>query len=215
MQKVVCEERKPKSTETRCASATPLADKSNHQFFSPKSALKTSKTRVMQSQTPEAERSVHFDQQVQVSVFNLEEEVSDSKENSVPEANVRNVGKGKRAPSEATTPARIALSNPLAPSLKHTSYARGTVSPRAKSRKKVALAIDMCLAASSQHGPCMEALAKIEASNRRPLLLLRDNESGGAPAFRGLYIQTGDNESELSRVFGSGPESFPLKDATR
>lgn len=212
------------STISQAANTTPTSKASLGGFLSPKSALKTPKSGPP-GRTPETERSVHFDQQVHISVFDQAQEYETSERPSDQDSKPHNQEnrKPKRAVTEATTPARVALSKPLAPSQKHNAYARGTASPRTKAQKKVTLAIDMCLAASSQHDGCLAALGKIEASNRRPLLLLRDNESGGAPAFRGLYIQTGGDQDEngdersgqISRVFGNGPETFSLKDATR
>jgi hypothetical protein len=217
----------------------PLTDKSNDLFLSPKSALKTPNkafsTTLTSSNLATPERSVHFNHKVHVSVFSQEKDegISEEEEEGLNKHNKENVSnqldgksdskRSKRPSNEATTPARQALAKPLAPTVKHTAYARGTLSPRSKSTKKVSMAIDMCLASSSQQREgCLEALAKVEASNRRPILLLKDNDSGGAPAFRGLYIQTGaeegdggDGGSELSRVFGHGPETFSLKDSTR
>jgi hypothetical protein len=211
-----------------------LTDKTNDLFLSPKSALKTpNKAFSTSNNLATPERSVHFNHKVHVSVFSQEKDEDVAAAEEVNKHNKENVSnqldgksdskRAKRPSNEATTPARQALAKPLAPSVKHTAYARGTLSPRSKSCKKVSMAIDMCLASSSQQREgCLEALAKVEASNRRPILLLKDNDSGGAPAFRGLYIQTGaeegdggDGGSELSRVFGHGPETFSLKDSTR
>jgi hypothetical protein len=212
-----------------------LTDKTNDLFLSPKSALKTpNKAFSTSNNLATPERSVHFNHKVHVSVFSQEKDEDVAAAEEVNKHNKENVSnqldgksdskRAKRPSNEATTPARQALAKPLAPSVKHTAYARGTLSPRSKSCKKVSMAIDMCLASSSQQREgCLEALAKVEASNRRPILLLKDNDSGGAPAFRGLYIQTGaegegdDGEGgiELSRVFGHGPETFSLKDSTR